>query len=84
MKLRLLSALKTIYNGDAREVILPGLDGEFSVMDFHTPFLYSLGKGVLKVLEADRSSIDGSLSFLIRGGIAQMSANTLTVLTQNQ
>jgi len=50
MKVKILTPVKKILEEEATEVTLPGEDGEFSVMDFHQPCLYSLRPGQMKVL----------------------------------
>lgn len=82
MKLKVLNINKVIYDNDVKEVILPGKDGEFSVMDFHCPFLYSLNKGKIKIVSKQDKPFAPSLALMILGGLAQMSGNQLTVLTQ--
>ncbi len=70
----------TLYQNQAKEVILPGYDGELSVWDFHQAFLYRLKKGYIKIAETgDDSRLK---KVFIRGGLAKMLNNNLTVLVQ--
>jgi F-type H+-transporting ATPase subunit epsilon len=62
----------------ASQVILPAHDGQMGILTDRAPLLVKLGKGVLRV---DLAS--GSKKYLqIRGGVAQMKDNKLTVLTE--
>jgi len=49
MRLSILEPRRVVFEGNAREVILPGEDGEICVLDFHQPFLYSLRSGNVRI-----------------------------------
>jgi F-type H+-transporting ATPase subunit epsilon len=62
----------------ASQVILPAHDGQMGILTDRAPLLVKLGKGLLRV---DLAA--GQKRFLqIRGGVAQMKDNKLTVLTE--
>lgn len=58
----------------ASSVVLPGEEGEFSVLDFHQPIVSCLKEGVVK--------IDEKQSIPIKRGIARMEGNELVVLVE--
>ncbi|MDP8297384.1 MAG: hypothetical protein RAP41_04285 [Candidatus Orphnella occulta] len=64
----------TILKEMASCVILPGEEGQLSIMDFHQPIVACLKKGVIK--------IDQSRSIQIKSGIARMEGNVLSVLVE--
>ncbi|UCD15158.1 MAG: hypothetical protein JSV34_05420 [Candidatus Omnitrophota bacterium] len=88
MRVTILNAKKTLYEGNAKEVILPGEDGEFSVLDFHQTFLYSLTTGVIRIIasiweEEVSKTTSKKLSQVrinISKGIAKMVGNELVVM----
>ena len=49
MKLSILTPEKNIFEGTAKSVILPGLDGKFEILDKHAPMIAALGKGSIKL-----------------------------------
>ncbi len=55
--------------------ILPGAEGEVSILDFHQSMLVKLKKGVIKI---DRKSIP------IKEGIAKAANNQLVILAETQ
>ena len=55
-------------------VVLPGEEGEFSVLDFHQPLVSCLEEGVVK--------IDEKHSIPIKRGIARTEGNELVVLVE--
>ncbi|MBU3933422.1 MAG: hypothetical protein KKH11_01995 [Candidatus Omnitrophica bacterium] len=55
-------------------VVLPGEEGEFSVLDFHQPIVSCLKEGVVK--------IDEKQPVPIKRGIARMEGNELFILVE--
>ncbi len=55
-------------------VVLPGEEGELSVMDFHQEIVACLKKGIVKV--------DKKHSIRIKKGIARMEGNELSILVE--
>jgi len=86
MRLYILSPTDKIYEGNAREVVLPGEDGEVTVLDFHQPFLYCLRDGYITINEhaykEKSASVKAPEAVMIRNGIARMKGNELVVLVE--
>ena len=74
MKVFVLNVNKVIFEDDADNVVLPGRDGEFGVLDLHEDFLYRLRKGIVK--------INNAFSLSIEDGVARMQNNKLVVLVE--
>ena len=55
-------------------VVLPGEEGEFSILDFHQPLISCLKDGTIK--------IDGKPSIHIKKGIARTQGNELSILVE--
>ena len=83
MKIEIITHKEKLYEAEAGEVVLPGEYEEFSVLDFHQPFLYRLREGYIKVIEKTEKSKKTQRFFLISDGVARMLGNTLTVLAQD-
>ena len=83
MKVTIHSPIKKIFEGEAKEVILPGEDGEFSVMDFHQPCLYRLRAGQAKVTL--RRELDGELEkrFSLREGLANVAHDKIIMMIED-
>jgi len=82
MKIKILSAQERIFEGDAKEIILPGEDGEISVWDFHQPCLCRLRPGVIKVRPYGEDKAKEWLKFRVLSGIAKILPQELTVLLE--
>jgi F0F1-type ATP synthase epsilon subunit len=83
MRVTVLAMKGMILDEEAREVRLPGEDGEISVLDFHQPFLYRLRKGYILVTLI-RKETGGERRVSIKDGVARMSGNELTVVVAAQ
>ena len=64
---------KVLYQGNVKEVTLPGEEEEITFMDFHQPLLCRLSKGSVRM-----RTPDGEIK--IKGGIAKMYRNELVLL----
>ncbi len=63
-----------VFQEMVSNVVLPGADGEFSLLDFHQPIISCLKKGAIKINEA--SSIN------IKNGIVKMQNNEVVVFVE--
>ncbi len=78
LKLEILSPQEIAYQGDVDLCILPGTEGDFGILNNHMPFLTSLRIGIVYIY------INKKLSetFLVTGGIVEVSDNKCTLLTE--
>jgi F-type H+-transporting ATPase subunit epsilon len=80
MKVTIVTPQELLFEGDAKEVVLPGHDGEFSVLDFHQACVYALRQGQIKMLNGPRRA-PGS-RFFIQGGVALVELGKLKVIVE--
>ena len=81
MKIKILTLDKKVFDGFSPEVVLPGEDGEFSVLDFHAPCLYRLRLGVIQIKPKNfKKEKERRLS--IREGIARIIGNELVIMCE--
>ncbi|MBU0547399.1 MAG: hypothetical protein KJ710_06415 [Candidatus Omnitrophica bacterium] len=66
----------TIFQELVSVVILPGDEGELSILDFHQPVISCLKDGLIK--------IDNNPPMVIKNGIASMQDNELVVLVEKK
>ena len=79
MRTLILKDREAVYDKEAFMGVLPGLDGELSVLDYHQPFLYRLQKGIVKIIESEESE---TRMFHIKDGLARFEGNSLLVLCE--
>ncbi|HLH11557.1 MAG TPA: F0F1 ATP synthase subunit epsilon [Methylovirgula sp.] len=74
----LVSPEKLAFSGEVEAVVVPGLEGEFTVLKDHAPLMAVLKPGVLEI---DQSATQKKKLF-VRGGFAQVSPSGLTILAE--
>lgn len=77
-KFELVSPERVLLSEDASEVIVPGMDGQFTVMVGHAPVISTLRPGTLVVKLAT-----GERHVFVRGGIAEVEPDGLIILAQH-
>lgn len=73
----LVSPERLLSSVQAKEVQLPGSEGDMTVLPDHAPLITSLRPGVLKV-----SSSDGDAEYVVTGGFAEINASSISVLAE--
>ncbi|MDP3791101.1 MAG: hypothetical protein Q8R38_03545 [Candidatus Omnitrophota bacterium] len=77
MKVYINTVFDEIYSREAKEVVLPGDEGELSIMDFHQPIICRLVKGSIKVFSPQKKDI-----IHIVDGVAHMEGNVLKIMAE--
>ncbi|MBN2175386.1 MAG: ATP synthase F1 subunit epsilon [Bacteroidales bacterium] len=78
MKVEIINPDKTIYNGEADLVQLPGKDGSFEILNNHAPLISVLKEGKVKVIDKDKKT----MFFDIKGGVFEVLKNKILVLAE--
>lgn len=73
----LVSPEKIAFTGDVDQVDVPGVDGDFGVLAGHAPVVAEIRPGILVVTAGATKQ-----QFVVFGGLAEVSANGMTVLSQ--
>jgi len=74
LKVTLLNPKRTVFEGEAKSVFLPGEEGEFEVLEFH--------KALISLLRQGEIVIDGTKSFVITKGIVRVHKNEVVALVE--
>ena len=74
----LVSPERLLFSGNVEAVVVPGAEGEFTVLRDHAPLMTTLKPGIVVV---DESASKTSRLF-VRGGFADVSAEGLTILAE--
>jgi F-type H+-transporting ATPase subunit epsilon len=77
-KFELVSPEDLLLSQDVRQVLVPGTEGNFTVLPGHAPVLSTLRPGVLDVV--DESGREERI--YVRGGVAEVNPKGLTVLAE--
>ena len=63
---------------DAEQVVVPGADGQFTVLAGHAPVIAALRPGVLEI-----KLTSGARRVFVQGGFAEVEPDRLTILAQH-
>ena len=75
----LVTPEKLVRSDDVHMVVVPGVEGDFAVLEGHAPFMTTLKDGTLEVHE----SANGTPQRIqVEGGFAEVGDNGLTVLAE--
>ena len=74
----LVSPEQLLFSGDVESVVVPGSEGQFTVLKDHAPVMTTLKPGVVEVVE----SASKSQRVFVRGGFADVAPTGLTVLAE--
>jgi F-type H+-transporting ATPase subunit epsilon len=78
LKFELVSPERLLSSGDVRQVVVPGTEGEFTVLVNHAPVLSTLKPGVVTVTDESGNAE----RIFVRGGFAEVNPAGLTILAE--
>lgn len=77
IKVDVVSAEQSLYQGDAKMVVLPGEAGELGVLPGHTPLITRIRPGTVKIVQPDGTEE----SIFVAGGLLEIQPGHVTVLS---
>jgi F-type H+-transporting ATPase subunit epsilon len=77
-RIEFVSPERVLLTGEAAEVTVPGVDGDFTVLAGHAPLISALRPGILEIRQAS-----GRRRIYVRGGFAEVDPNQLVILALN-
>ncbi len=75
IRCEIVSQDRSIFEGEADVVILPGSEGEMGILPNHAPLLTTLNFGIIKIRNQGVEEI-----FTVAGGVAEIQPDIVTVL----
>jgi F-type H+-transporting ATPase subunit epsilon len=75
----LVSPEKLVFSGEVEAVVVPGTEGEFTVLKDHAPLMSTLKPGIVDI----EQSTTQKMRFLVRGGFADVAPSGLTILAEH-
>lgn len=73
----LVSPERLLASVEAKEVLIPGSEGDMTALPDHAPLITTLRPGVLKV-----SGMDGDREYVVTGGFAEINPESISVLAE--
>ena len=77
MNVSILSPLKTLFQGEAISVNLPGKIGAFTVLENHAPIVSTLDKGVITITNKEENT-----EIEIVSGFVEVHDNEITICVE--
>ncbi len=74
----LVSPEKLLFAGEVEEVVVPGTEGEFTVLKDHAPLMSTLKPGIVTIAETSSKRT----RLFVRGGFADVAPTGLTILAE--
>ncbi len=78
MFLEIITPEKKIYEGEIKQIRVPGTKGLFEILNNHAPIISTLGKGTIRVIDKK----DSELTWDITSGIIENKKNKIIVLLE--
>jgi len=78
MDLQIITPDTELFNGQAKRVNVPGVDGSMGFLDNHAPLITVIKAGDVKVTLPD-NKVE---TFMLKGGVVEVSHNKVIVLAE--
>jgi len=79
LKFEIVSPERLLKDTEAAMVVVPGMDGDFAALPSHAPMMSTIRPGVVEIY-ADENG--GAERLFVKGGLAQISPDGLTILAE--
>ena len=79
LRFELVTPERLVRSDEVYEVVVPGTEGDFGVLEGHAPFMSTIRNGELAVYKTQGSQPD---RVAIEGGFAEVNESGLTVLAE--
>ena len=78
MHVSVISAERSVFDGDAESVVAPAYDGLVGILPRHAPFVTLVGEGIVKINQAG-----GKVTRLqVMGGFLQVASNVTRIVAR--
>ena len=79
-KLDFVTPERLLYSAEVDQIIVPGSEGEFTILSEHSPIISSLKPGFIKIYEELSNE---PIIYFVTDGFIDMASNQLTILAQS-
>ena len=78
MRVSVISAERSVFDGDASAVVVPAYDGLVGILPRHAPFMTLLGKGVVTIRRTG-----GTQKVEVSGGFLQVAKDVVRIVARS-
>lgn len=79
-KFEFVTPEKLLFSSEVEQVIIPGSEGEFTILAQHSPIISSMKAGLIRIYSDINSE---PVVYFVTEGFIDMASNNLTILAQN-
>jgi len=80
MHVSVISAERSVFDGEADAVVAPAYDGLVGILPRHAPFMTLLGEGVVKISQSVTEKVTTRLQ--VAGGFLQVASNVVRIVAR--
>jgi len=80
LRIKILTAEKTICDREAGQVVAPGWEGEFGILPDHSPFICALQTGYLEIRSGHKSVEPPEAVYAVHGGFMRIYKDDVLIL----
>jgi len=81
MRVSVISAERSVFDGDAEAVVAPAYDGLVGILPRHAPFMTLLGEGIVKISQSATEKVTTRLQ--VAGGFLQVASNVVLIVARS-
>ena len=81
MHVSVISAERSVFDGEADAVVAPAYDGLVGIPPRHAPFMTLLGEGVVKISQSVTEKVTTRLQ--VAGGFLQVASNVVRIVARS-
>jgi len=81
MHVSVISAERSVFDGEADSVVAPAYDGLVGILPRHAPFMTLLGEGVVKIDQAGTGAVTTRVQ--VAGGFLQVASNVVRIVARS-
>jgi len=81
MHVSVISAERSVFQGEAETVVAPAYDGLVGILPRHAPFMTLLGEGVVKISQSVTEKVTTRLQ--VAGGFLQVASNVVRIVARS-
>lgn len=78
MRVSVISAERSVFDGDADAVVAPAYDGLVGILPRHAPFMTLLGQGIVKIRRSGETT-----KLRVAGGFLQVASDTVRIVARS-
>jgi len=81
MRVSVISAERSVFDGDAEVVVAPAYDGLVGILPRHAPFMTLLGEGIVNIRQSATEKVTTRLQ--VAGGFLQVASNVVRIVARS-